>query len=100
MPAINGVYHAPDFYKALAEDLAGLVVGAAVAVCLPTFVPGAANASATSAAGLATAGGHAVVGGAVNNGLSYIMPGGLWDAVEKNILWPRYLADYQRRLLR
>lgn len=100
MPAIKNIYHPPNFYKALAEDLATLIIGGAVAVYLPALVPGAANVSATSASGLATAGGRAVVGGAVNSGLSHILPGGSWDAAHKNIRWPRYLADYQRRLLR
>lgn len=100
MPALEGVYQPPGFYKALAEDLISMTALSFVGVFLPLIVPGAATASATSAPALATAGGRAVFSGALYGGIAHLMPGGSWDAADKNILWPRYRSDYYRRLLR
>ena len=97
---LEGIYHPPNFYKALAQDTVGIGLGVVAAAALPMLIPEAAGAAALSLPGLATASGRAAAGALIGGGASKLMPGGSWDAAKKSMLWPRYLADYHRRSLK
>ena len=100
MGDIEGIYHPPNFYKALAGDTVGIVLGAAAGAALPFLIPEAAGATALSLPGLATASGRSASGAAIGSGVSHLIPGGSWDAARKSTLWPRYQLDYKRRSLK
>ena len=99
IPNLDGIYHPPSFFRALLEDIGGVRVGVLVARFLPVLIPQGAGAAAAISPSLAVAGSRAEVGAAVGGLTAHLLPGGSWDAANKAILWPRYQADYYRRLM-
>lgn len=99
MKDISDIYKPANFYKALAEDVAVLGLGAALGATLPVLVPAWAAAEGAGAvlAEYGPAAARGVVGTLGGAGLKTVFPGGSWDAAKKDRLWRRYKLEYERR---
>ncbi len=98
---IEGIYKPPSFYSALGASLIKFGVGVVAGAFAIAAVPEEAGAGALSAPFLATAGGRAAISATVGAAADRLIPGGLTpESGRDRRLWPRYVADAQRRQLR
>lgn len=94
--AIEGIYHPPSFYGTLARNAFGVVFGVAAATTAVSLFPEAVvGAAAVAKLAPAVARGYATAAAGVVS--SHFLSGDPIDAYEKQTLYPRYEADYQRR---
>ncbi|TWB22018.1 hypothetical protein FBZ89_104266 [Nitrospirillum amazonense] len=100
MPDIQGIYNPPSFYSALAQDIFAVGAGVVVGAVATTILPEVAGAAALSGAALSTATARATVSTALGAITSHLMPGGAWEAARLGRLWPRYMNEYNRRMMR
>ncbi|TWB46624.1 hypothetical protein [Nitrospirillum viridazoti] len=97
---VQGIYKPPNFYNALAQDIVSFSFGVGVGMIATAFIPEAAGAAALSGAAFGTTAARAAVSSLAGTVTSHLMPGNSWAAARAGRLWPRYLSEYNRRMLR
>ncbi|TWB34656.1 hypothetical protein [Nitrospirillum pindoramense] len=112
---VQGIYKPPNFYTALGQDIGTFFISVGVGMAATALIPEAAGVAALSRTVLGTAAAKAAassgptfgvtttrsaVSGFATGLASRLLPGNTWAAARSNRLWPRYLAEYNRRLLR
>lgn len=98
-PYIRSTYHPPNFYRALLGDIISLVIAAGASRFADVVIPRIAGVGSLAEAGWAGAAvkqGAKVAGGAAAQKL---FPGGSWDASKKDMIFPRYVLESNRRVL-
>ncbi|MEC4594819.1 hypothetical protein VPG91_27735 [Nitrospirillum amazonense] len=96
----QGIYKPPNFYTALGQDVASFFFGVVVGMAATAFIPEVAGAAAFGGAAFGTTAARAAVSSLAGSVTSRLMPGNSWAAARAGRLWPRYLAEYNRRMLR
>ncbi len=96
---IEGIYHPPSFYQALAQDIVGYVLGVIVGAGAVAMFPEAA-AGATVGGKLAPRFAQVAAGNVTGSIVTHLIPGDAWDAATKSRRWRRYELDWRRRQLR
>ena len=97
---IEGIYKPPSFYSALGVSIVKFGFGIIAGAVAISTIPEEAGAAALSAPALATAGGRQTITAVSGFAADKLLPGGLKPEQDRDRrLWPKYLADYHRRLL-
>lgn len=99
-PRVEGTWHPHSFYRAVLQDVASIVMGFIAAKGAEIAVTRMAGVQALSEAGWAGAATRWGIsrGGAVAT--HELFPGHPMDVAEKNMLFPRYMLEFNRRSLR